>query len=196
MFVAEVLSAKEGMRKMKYSFKDEETQLALSYSAFLTHLTQGGGHFLTEIIRQYSSPIFWECVPVNQNNVDTLPFEFVLLEAPEFSSLQADGSSFADHFDLNKRVVTFENLGRDALLVAPCPSDKIHSKWMINLQSFVARAPDDLIEEFWEQIGEGMNRRLSETTDPIWLSTSGLGVYWLHARIDSTPKYYHWRPYR
>jgi hypothetical protein len=29
-----------------------------------------------------------------------------------------------------------------------------------------------------------------------WLSTSGLGVSWLHMRLDSTPKYYNWQPYK
>jgi hypothetical protein len=30
----------------------------------------------------------------------------------------------------------------------------------------------------------------------VWLSTSGLGVPWLHVRVDSDPKYYQHRPYR
>ncbi|MDF9799652.1 hypothetical protein OKW21_004915 [Catalinimonas alkaloidigena] len=28
------------------------------------------------------------------------------------------------------------------------------------------------------------------------MSTSGLGVYWLHIRLDSRPKYYQFDPYR
>ncbi len=31
---------------------------------------------------------------------------------------------------------------------------------------------------------------------PRWLNTSGLGVPWLHVRIDSRPKYITYRPYR
>jgi hypothetical protein len=30
----------------------------------------------------------------------------------------------------------------------------------------------------------------------IWISTIELGVSWLHVRIDSTPKYYHYTPYK
>lgn len=31
---------------------------------------------------------------------------------------------------------------------------------------------------------------------PIWLSTSGLGVYWLHVRLDTRPKYYNHDEYK
>ena len=31
---------------------------------------------------------------------------------------------------------------------------------------------------------------------PVWTSTSGLGVYWLHVRLDSRPKYYQHQPFK
>ncbi len=31
---------------------------------------------------------------------------------------------------------------------------------------------------------------------PVWLSTAGAGVSWLHVRLDTRPKYYHHGPYR
>ena len=30
---------------------------------------------------------------------------------------------------------------------------------------------------------------------PVWLSTAGLGVGWLHVRLDDRPKYYRHAPY-
>jgi hypothetical protein len=30
---------------------------------------------------------------------------------------------------------------------------------------------------------------------PIWLSTAGMGVAWLHIRLDERPKYYSHKPY-
>jgi hypothetical protein len=186
---------KRGRGGVIYHLMDEDSGSSLSYDSFLNLLEQGGSS-LTEVIRQYSSPIFWECIPVDQNTVNTLPFEFVILEARQFSSLQADSTPFTNHFNPNSKVVTFENLGRDAMLVVPCPSDEVDPRWMINLQSFVHHAPDHLIEEFWQQISQAMRRRLRQTMDPIWLSTSGLGVYWLHVRLDTVPKYYHCEPYR
>ena len=32
--------------------------------------------------------------------------------------------------------------------------------------------------------------------DPVWVSTNGDGVAWLHVRIDERPKYYAYAPYR
>jgi hypothetical protein len=37
-----------------------------------------------------------------------------------------------------------------------------------------------------EQLGE----------QPLWLSTAGTGIFWLHVRLDSRPKYYTYQPYR
>jgi hypothetical protein len=31
---------------------------------------------------------------------------------------------------------------------------------------------------------------------PVWLSTAGAGVSWLHVRLDDRPKYYGYRPYQ
>ena len=39
-----------------------------------------------------------------------------------------------------------------------------------------------------------MQRRLS--AKPVWLSTAGAGVSWLHVRLDDRPKYYGYAPYR
>lgn len=31
---------------------------------------------------------------------------------------------------------------------------------------------------------------------PVWLSTAGMGVSWLHVRLDARPKYYGFAAYR
>jgi hypothetical protein len=38
-----------------------------------------------------------------------------------------------------------------------------------------------------------MQQRVSAS--PLWLSTAGMGVSWLHLRLDSRPKYYRHRSY-
>jgi hypothetical protein len=39
-----------------------------------------------------------------------------------------------------------------------------------------------------------MARRVGR--QPVWLSTAGAGVAWLHVRLDDRPKYYGHGPYR
>jgi len=38
-----------------------------------------------------------------------------------------------------------------------------------------------------------VRQRLGERR--LWISTAGGGVAWLHVRLDSSPKYYGFRPY-
>jgi hypothetical protein len=52
-------------------------------------------------------------------------------------------------------------------------------------------------ERFWQKVGEKMEESLlSANNAPRWLSTSGLGVSYLHVRIDNRPKYYSFDEYR
>jgi len=44
-----------------------------------------------------------------------------------------------------------------------------------------------------EPDSQGLEDRLADT--PLWLSTAGLGVSWLHVRLDTRPKYYRHRVY-
>jgi hypothetical protein len=57
----------------------------------------------------------------------------------------------------------------------------------------VRQAAQSQIENLWRETGRAMRENLSERK--LWLSTSGLGVSWLHIRLDSYPKYYQHRPY-
>jgi hypothetical protein len=63
-----------------------------------------------------------------------------------------------------------------------------------HLAAFVREAPENLQQAFWARIGAALASCLGNS--PVWLSTSGLGVYWLHARFDRYPKYYTHAPYR
>jgi hypothetical protein len=51
----------------------------------------------------------------------------------------------------------------------------------------------DQVRALWRATAETLLDRISDT--PTWLSTAGLGVIWLHLRLDSRPKYYSHRPY-
>lgn len=132
----------------------------------------------------------WECPPVTGATRGS-PFECVFVASPALARMRPEPEAFAKHFRADSVVVTFANLGGDALLVAPCPgppgSDYSH------LGSFTASAPPASQDALWQAVGEAMQRQIGDR--PVWLSTAGLGVGWLHVRLDDRPKYYRHAPY-
>ena len=136
---------------------------------------------------------FWELPPVTLATCQR-EFEFVLVDAPMLKEVTADNRAFAQYWTEDAlAVVEFPNMGRDALLIAPCPIHQDLSSYS-HLAAFCRTAPTDQKDEFWRRVGESITRYLSESE--MWISTSGLGVYWLHVRLDSYPKYYTYEPYK
>ena len=137
---------------------------------------------------------FWEHPPVTKLNT-TQTYEFVLVHSPQLSKVSADPSPFHDKFKSlpeSQTVIAFENLGRDAELIVPCPvaEQNIYA----HFASFIRNAPEDQKHDLFITLANSWRKRISN--NPIWVSTSGLGVYWLHIRLDNRPKYYSYQPYR
>jgi hypothetical protein len=133
----------------------------------------------------------WE-TPAWAQATASLPFEFVILDSPGLAR-SVEPEAFAEHFSSGiGGVVHFHNLGRDAQLVVPLPvADHRHYG---HLAAFVRGAPANQRDQFWKLVGQTLQARLSER--PVWLSTAGAGVSWLHVRLDDRPKYYGYAPYR
>ena len=133
----------------------------------------------------------WECPPVTNSSL-THKFECVFVESPLLASSEPDSIPFSAYFKSGCAATTFESLGRDALLVAPCPGKD--SKDFAHLAAFTATASTEQISALWSAVGEALRVRIGN--QPVWLSTAGLGVSWLHVRLDSRPKYYRHAPYK
>jgi hypothetical protein len=136
---------------------------------------------------------FWEMPPVTRASIHQ-PFECVLVDSPGLAGVAADASAFAEYFAVagaDEAIAGFPSLGKDAFLIAPCPRGAPAA--YPHLAAFVRKAPAAQQQALWQWVGTAVAERLS--TRPLWLSTSGLGVYWLHVRLDSTPKYYTFRSY-
>lgn len=118
---------------------------------------------------------------------------FVLLDAPPLLAAKSSELAFAEHFVAVDQhgAVCFPSLGGDAVLVAPTPRRPLLPYG--HLLSFLAHAPREQILALWQLLAEQMIAALEQ--GPRWLSTSGLGVPWLHIRIDHRPKYYQHRAY-
>lgn len=134
---------------------------------------------------------FWEVKPVNLETVHEA-FEFVLIDFPIFSTISADNASFSKYFAGNKFVTSFTNLKGDAKLIVPV--DISNTINYAHIANFARSAPGEQIIAFWNKVGEEIKTSISDQHK--WLSTSGLGVYWVHVRIDSRPKYYSYAPYK
>jgi len=137
---------------------------------------------------------FWEVHPITALSADE-PFECVVADSPALSGVTADGRPFGAQIAPSRSadgMATFENLGGDAWLVAPCTVSG--TPGYAHLATFVREAPENMQQAFWARIGATLASCLGNL--PVWLSTSGPGVYWLHARLDRYPKYYTHAPYR
>ena len=136
---------------------------------------------------------YWECAPLTvvERNAE---FECVVLDAPGLIR-KADFRPFSARFmacNPDCQVIAFENIGHDALLVVPTPLGPDH--WYSHIGQFLRNAQRDQVHALWQRVGEEMGKL--EGNHPVWLSTSGAGVSWLHIRLDTFPKYYMHQPYR
>ena len=181
-------------------------------SAILFHIAQNGaqlsfGEFFSlmassqDFTKWYSTVLadcglqafFWEFPPLTRESLDT-KVEFVLVEAASLAALQPESASFDGQFSRQPGadVVVFPNLGGDALLIVPAPLGP--SLAYPHLAAFLRHAPESQVTALWKITADRLLANLSR--DPHWLSTAGLGVPWLHLRIDIRPKYYRFEPYK
>jgi hypothetical protein len=148
----------------------------------------------TEQLAAFQAEAFyWELPPITRATIGAAA-EFVLIAAPMLARIPPERAPFAAHFDgaADEDVVVFPNLGGDAVLVVPCPRGP--DEHYPHLAAFLRNAPRRQVRALWRSTARQMQ---SSTGDrPVWLSTAGGGVAWLHLRLDSRPKYYSYAPYR
>ncbi len=134
----------------------------------------------------------WETRPVSTATVND-PFEFVLLDNLDLAR-EPEPEAFAERFrrETEAEVLAFPNLGGDAIMVVPRPLGPRSAYG--HLAAFVRGAPEAQRAALWQAVGEAMAQRLG--SEPVWLSTAGAGVSWLHVRLDDRPKYYGFASYR
>jgi hypothetical protein len=148
------------------------------------------------IARTPFAACFWETCPVSRGWQARL-FECVLVESLPLARVRADPEPFARHFVRpdGPPIRVFANLGRDALLVVPYPQ-RPRAPEYAHLAVFLRDGPPAQIDALWRKLGTSIAGRLKRDPTPLWVSTSGLGVSWLHVRLDQRPKYVTWPPFR
>ncbi|GAA5442904.1 hypothetical protein Misp06_01079 [Microbulbifer sp. NBRC 101763] len=133
----------------------------------------------------------WETPGFTKKSLQGI-FEFVVLDAPSLDQMPNSRPFEAYIRDTSKSVVWFQNLGKDATVVVP--SNQETAVNYCHLASFTNTAPSRQQHELWSTVG-GLGLKLA-SNNPVWLSTAGGGVAWLHIRFDSRPKYYHYTEFR
>ncbi|MBN8228355.1 hypothetical protein JYK02_12670 [Corallococcus macrosporus] len=174
--------------------------MAVSWAAFAAGLRTEPAlrSALSETLADCPYPaFFWETPAVSAAGTGT-PFEMVLVSAPSLAGTKASPVAFAEQLQLEDRsgpeVRTFANLGGDATLVVP--RAMADSESYGHLAAFVRAAPASQVHALWQAVGEALTAAWARGPAPVWLSTSGSGVPWLHVRLDARPKYYKHAPYR
>ncbi len=184
-------------------FRAEGTVLSF---ARVLELWRGEGNFLRlfrdTLAAAPGEAWLWETPAVTKDTLGR-PFEFVLVPAPALARMPVDPRAFESAFDAGARargVTSFDNLGGDARLVAPCPPVEPAEPTTRelapygHLAAFTRALPLAPQAALWQCVADQLEARLGD--EPVWLSTSGLGIAWLHVRLDERPKYYAHAPFR
>lgn len=136
---------------------------------------------------------FWETPPLRLETFDA-PFECVVTDAPSLAGQQSNSHAFAAKLaNASADAIAFSNLSGDATLVVPVDCDETTD--YCHLASFLRTAQSYQMQATWSLVAETVGSRLSRR-ETVWVSTSGLGVPWLHVRVEASPKYYSHMPYR
>ena len=202
----------------QYRILDEEREVLTfrNIAQLFSEPSSGIHDFFYDLLRNHfkgdNKAYFFECPAVTLTTMHRA-FEFVLIPSKSLEGAVADSFAFKEYLSKENGedcVVSFRNIGGDASLVAPClqtPSSqvKLPSNGMssatapgfAHLAAFVRSASSLQVTNLWREVFKELLTALSSGSgEKIWISTSGLGVPWLHVRLDTAPKYYNWLPYR
>lgn len=165
--------------------------------------------FALELSRKLSSApfaaFFWEAPPLARGTKDAVPFECVMVAAKHLEGRAADEATFSRFIGGKRRgqggAAVFPNLGGDTILVSPVAGAHAVAAGELgtyaHLAAFLRGAPDDELAAVWAALASALAEALERRGEqPTWVSTEGSGVSWLHFRLDSRPKYFHWAPYK
>ena len=179
---------------LKLSLWDDDKPLTFAQVIELLSSRTGFCHVFNEMLAQVDySGYFWEWPALTLTSLHQ-PFECVVVKSGDFDMMAPDPSSFAKYFNVleaEAHCAVFENLGGDACLISPTPFKSTIA--FPHLAHFVRHADGKYIEQLWSVLARTIADRVSH--QPLWVSTSGLGVHWLHIRLDQKPKYYTYEPY-
>jgi hypothetical protein len=185
----------EGVEGEIVSF--ERDGRALSAGEAIAGLRDDGSFrdlFIAALAASPYRAFFWEMPPVSRDAL-AAPFECALIPADALLRPRASDADFASHLNAAdaEQATAFPNLGGDALLIAPRRISD--ADCYAHLAAFLRLGPRPQIHSLLALLGKKAMERLEPSSNRFWISTSGLGVPWVHVRLDRYPKYYQYGPY-
>ena len=145
----------------RFTILQQEAALSFAAAIGLWERSAEFREFFIEQLRQSPFQSYrWETPPLSDATADR-PFEYVLFQSPELER-PAHSQAFQAQFAAEPAadVVTFANLGGDAVLVVPAPRgpDQAYP----HLAAFVRSAPPEQQHRLWEAVGTAAAARLSK----------------------------------
>ncbi|MEM7172735.1 MAG: hypothetical protein AAF530_21410 [Pseudomonadota bacterium] len=195
MWQVQITDAYDG-RARQLAFGDGSGSLSYSrvlalWSGHAENSSSFCDFFGTQLAALPFDAFLWETPALCQASAQQ-PFECLALDNPGLAAMAPDNKTFAAHFEPGAEIAGFANLGGDAWLIAP--KDPAGRQSYPHMAAFCRNAPAERQGAFWQATGRAALDRLGAR--PLWISTNGLGVSWLHLRLDRSPKYYQHAPYR
>jgi hypothetical protein len=145
-----------------------------------------------ELIKLNYQAFYWEHPAIKEAFLDK-NYECILQRSKPLEHLASNESAFKDYLDSKEKVVDFMNLGKNARLIVP--TKKTDRAIYNHLGLFIRLAEKEQIIEVFKRVGVSIFKEI-KTQKLIWLNTAGLGVIWLHIRMDTKPKYYKTKRYK
>lgn len=144
--------------------------------------------FIDSFHRTKFKTFFWECSPVSASNAQSDAFVYVILRTS--IPLTQDFTAFQEHHPPTSRreIISFDSKSGGTILVVPTPSYQRNQRQMSSLGPYL-RDPQNTPIRLFQHVAKIILHTLATTKNMIWLNTHGLGVPWLHIRIDFFPKY-------
>jgi hypothetical protein len=135
---------------------------------------------------------YWEHPALNKQFLKK-KYECILHRSQPLEFLRSNEKAFEHYLYSKKHVEDFLNLGKNARLIIP--TKQTNQEIYNHFGKFIRFAKKEQQLELFKRIGTLIIEELEEK-ELIWLNTAGLGVIWLHIRLDTRPKYYKTQKYK
>ena len=154
-------SLQELFQVTRESREVDKISTGVTYRQFLNKMQSDEsfrGEFINVLQKSRFKTYFFETPKVTKQTLDD-QFEFILSAADKLKNVNADKETFQDYFRKCKDspVITFPNLGHNAVLVVPCPlEDASKLSHYSSIGPFMRNIETNQVNQFWIEAARTM----------------------------------------